>query len=106
MNKNWIVFHLREGLEELIGTIAAIESKPDYDEIEFEIAMAHLYNHLNTAWNSRNATPDQTAECSDEDFYAWTREQAALLVGNPREIQRPARLFREVRDHEGREPGV
>lgn len=71
MNKNWISFHLREALEELTRTIAAIETEPQYDEVEFGTAMGHLYNHLNTAWNSRNVDAKRTAECSDEDFYEW-----------------------------------
>ena len=43
MNKNWISFHLREALGELTRTIDAIETEPQYDEVEFEIAMGHLY---------------------------------------------------------------
>jgi hypothetical protein len=71
MNREWISCHLREGLEELTRTLASIESNPDYSEIEFEIAMAHAYHHLNTAWNSRNAVPEHVALCSEDDFYAW-----------------------------------
>lgn len=33
--------------------------------------MAHMYNHLNTAWNARAATDEQIAAQSDEDFYRW-----------------------------------
>lgn len=83
MNKDWILFHLREGLDELTRTIAATEGKPDYDEIEFEIAMAHLYNHLNTAWNSRNADAGRTTKCSDEDFYAWRAFPSDISMGKP-----------------------
>lgn len=49
MNKSWILFHLREAQEELTRTIAKIESAATPDEIELQIAMAHMYNHLNTA---------------------------------------------------------
>lgn len=83
MNKDWILSHLREGLEELARTIAAIEAEPDYDEIEFEIAMAHLYNHLNTAWNTRKVDPERIAECSDEDFYAWRAFPSDISMGCP-----------------------
>jgi hypothetical protein len=81
MNKDWILFHLREGLEELTRTIAAFEAKPEYDETKFEIAMAHLYNHLNTAWNSRQSDPERTAKCSDEDFYAWRAFPSDISMG-------------------------
>ena len=83
MNKDWIAFHLREGLDELTRTIAAIEERQDFEETEFEIAMAHLYNHLNTAWNSRNADPERTAKCSDEDFFAWRAFPADIQMGRP-----------------------
>jgi hypothetical protein len=81
MNKDWILFHLREGLEELTRTIAAIESNPAYDEIEFEIAMAHLYNHLNTAWNSRQVDRERTERCSEKDFYAWRAFPSDIPMG-------------------------
>jgi len=81
MNREWILFHLCEGLEELTRTITSIESKPDYGEIEFEIAMTHLYNHLNTACNSRNAISERTAQCSEEDFYAWRAFPADISMG-------------------------
>ncbi len=83
MNKDWIAFHLREGLDELTRTIAAIEERRDFEESEFEIAMAHLYNHLNTAWNSRNADDERTARCSDEDFFAWRAFPADIQMGRP-----------------------
>ena len=82
MNNDWILFHLREGLEELTRTVAAIEAVPDYGEIKFEIAMAHLYNHLNTAWNSRNVGPERTAECSEQDFYAWRAFPSDISMGS------------------------
>ena len=71
MNTQWVLFHLREAQEELIRTIKELESVPAEDDVEFRIAIEHLYNHLNTAWNSRNATDEQTAKCTDEDFYKW-----------------------------------
>jgi len=84
MNKVWIQFHLREALEALIDTIAKIEADPDYDETNFEVEMAHLYNHVNTAWNSRNAD----AQClgkpsSAEAFYRWRAFPSDLPMGRP-----------------------
>ena len=51
MNREWVLFQLREGQEELNRTIAEIAADPDYDVGEFIVAMQHLYHHLNTAWN-------------------------------------------------------
>ena len=82
MNRNWILFLLREGLKELTQTIAAIESNPAYDEINFGIAMAHLYGHVNTAWNSRSVDPERTSWCSDDDFYAWRAFPSDIPMGS------------------------
>jgi hypothetical protein len=81
MNKDWILFHLREGLGQLAETIASLESKSAYGEIEFGIDMEHVYNHLNTAWNSRKAAPQRMADCSNEDFYAWRAFPADISMG-------------------------
>ena len=81
MNTGWILFHLREAEEELARTIAALEAKADYEEIEFEIAMGHIYNHLNTAWNSRRAESERIAQCSEQDFYAWRAFPSDMPMG-------------------------
>jgi hypothetical protein len=81
MNKQWILFHLREAHEELTRTIAQIESEPDYGEAYFEIAVAHVYNHVNTAWNSRNVDEDSTATSSEADFYKWRAFPVDILMG-------------------------
>jgi len=73
MNKSYILFHLNEALEDLTRTIAKIEADTDYGEIEFEIAMAHAYNHLNTAWNARHADDERVSNLSHEDFVRWRR---------------------------------
>jgi hypothetical protein len=81
MNKGWILFHLREAHEELTRTIAKIDTAPTVDEIEFEIALAHMYNHLNTAWNSRAASDEQIAAQTDDDFYTWRAFPADIAMG-------------------------
>ena len=68
MNKNVVRFHLKEALEELQGTIKNLEQDDSYGKEEFEVAMGHLYHHLNTAWNGRNQTDEQHRKCSAEDF--------------------------------------
>ncbi|MSQ95033.1 MAG: hypothetical protein EXR98_10830 [Gemmataceae bacterium] len=71
MNKQWILDHLREAQEELTRTIAQIESEPEYGDIEFEIALAHLYSHVNTAWNSRGVDDASAGTASDDEFCRW-----------------------------------
>jgi hypothetical protein len=68
MNREHVLFHLQEAEEELSGTIAALRKDPEYDIGDFLVAMQHLYHHLNTAWNGRDATPEQVAACTEEDF--------------------------------------
>ena len=70
MNKEWIALHLAEAQEELERTLREIQ-RPDYNEFDFQVAMAHAYNHLNTAWNSRNRSPERVAKQTDEEFYRW-----------------------------------
>lgn len=68
MNRQVVLFHLREAAEELNRTVAAVDRKDSYDVEEFRAAMGHLYHHLNTAWNGRDQTDEEFAECTDESF--------------------------------------
>ena len=72
MNKESITFHLDEAKEELDRTITEI-LKDDYSEEEFQVAMGHLYHHLNTAWNGRNASAETHRECKAVDFNSWRK---------------------------------
>lgn len=67
----YIIWNLEEAQEELSRTISELSNDADYDEAEFSIAMAHVYDHLNTAWNARNATPEDTENLTDETFSRW-----------------------------------
>jgi hypothetical protein len=81
MNKGWILFHLREAHEELTRTIAKMNAAGTVNEIEFEIALAHMYNHLNTAWNSRTDSDEQIAAQTNDDFYKWRDFPADIAMG-------------------------
>jgi hypothetical protein len=71
MNKDYILFHLSEASEELSITIRELQNDPEYGIVEFRIAMEQLYNHINTAWNAREASEKRANECSAEDFSKW-----------------------------------
>ena len=71
INKDYVLFHLQEAYEELARTIAEIANESGYAQEEFTVAMAHLFHHLNTAWNARNVTVDRAAACSETDFERW-----------------------------------
>jgi hypothetical protein len=71
INRDYVLWHLREAMNALQGLIEDMESSPDYGDPEFKIDLSHVYLHVNTAWNARFASPDRTAMCSQEDFDDW-----------------------------------
>ena len=73
MNKKVILFHLKEAQEELQRTAKEIEQDVSYGEEDFQVAMGHLYHHLNTAWNGKNCTNEDFKEYSDENFSKWRK---------------------------------
>lgn len=58
----------QDGIESLLRDMA--EDK-EFSEIEFSIHMAHIYGHLNRAWNGRNATDEQHNDNALQD--AWSK---------------------------------
>jgi hypothetical protein len=58
-----------------------MDAAPMVDEIELEIALAHTYHHLNTAWTSRAINDEQTAGQSEDDFYTWRAYPADTSMG-------------------------
>ena len=73
MNKEAILFHLREAKGELDRTLQALETDRDYEFGHFVVGMSHLYSHLNTAWNGRDASQERHHECAQSDFDAWRK---------------------------------
>lgn len=71
MNREYVLWNLREAAEELKRTIGQLEQDPRYGQDEFVVAMSHLYHHINTAWNARDATAEEAAECTEENFGKW-----------------------------------
>ena len=78
MNKDYVLFHLAEAKEELEDILREFRDDPEYDYGNFIVAMQHLYHHLNTAWNARDATPERAEACSAEDFESWRRFPADI----------------------------
>ncbi|MDQ6801425.1 MAG: hypothetical protein M3041_11355 [Acidobacteriota bacterium] len=71
MNKPWVSFHLKETSETLQKMIREIESASSVSNEDFERAIRHAYDHLNTAWNSRFITDDKARNHTDWDFSEW-----------------------------------
>jgi hypothetical protein len=81
MNRDWVLSQLREAQEELSRTIEEMETDSNYDVGELIVAVQHLYHHLNTAWNSRDAAPSRVAAVSEDDFYAWRLFPSDIYLG-------------------------
>ena len=68
-----LMMHDLEDAHEDLGALMAELADADDDDTRFRIRLAHIYAHLNHAWNSRNAAdeaghpewPDQTQFPSD-----------------------------------------
>lgn len=71
MNKDWILFHLKEALGVIQETIDKIENAPQYGKGDYLLAMTQLYHHINTAWNAQNFSAHETEESSEHNFETW-----------------------------------
>ncbi|MEM8564730.1 MAG: hypothetical protein AAGF57_20985 [Pseudomonadota bacterium] len=71
MNKEYVLYNLREASEQLTSLIQDLESDSEYDYGDLVIDMSHLYHHINTAWNARDESDVAVAECNEGDFNRW-----------------------------------
>jgi hypothetical protein len=71
MNREYALYNLREAAEALARLIRDIEGDPEDSWEGYDVHVAHLYHHVNTAWNARFETPEATQRCSAEDFARW-----------------------------------
>lgn len=71
MNKEFILFNLKEALEQLTETINELENDDKYDYGNYVVEMEHLYHHINTAWNAQDSTEQESIECSEKNFNKW-----------------------------------
>ena len=83
MNARFIASNLKEAEEELRGLITRLESGEQVSFEDYHVAMAHIYHHLNSAWNGRDATDEQWRECTDEDYQKWQKfPQDLPMIGD------------------------
>ena len=83
MNSQFILSNLKEAEEELLRLITKFESNGNLSFEDYHVMMAHLYHHLNFAWNGRNITDEEWRECSDENFKKWQKFPIDLpLIGD------------------------
>lgn len=67
-------FELTDAQEHLAQLCQEMQQNPDFDEVDLRIWLAHIYSHLNRAWNRRNATDEQVVpEVAPETWDKWSR---------------------------------
>jgi hypothetical protein len=66
-----IAYNLTDALEELSHIIEMFGPEAEIDEDGFRARMAHLYWHLNTAWNMRNVSGDEFQLAGKGQLNAW-----------------------------------
>ncbi|WP_310393541.1 hypothetical protein [Hymenobacter sp.] len=66
-----LMYELEDAEDGLKSLFKDIAEDPEFGEVEFRIHMAHIYVHLNRAWNSRNATAEQQSD--DVLWKKWGR---------------------------------
>lgn len=71
MNKPHILFHLTEAREAIQELIEELKSDQEYEFGNYRVEMGHLYHHVNSAWNGRDASKEAVDVCSQEDFHRW-----------------------------------
>ncbi len=54
------MYELEDAQEHLMNLCKEMNCNSEYSDIEFQIDIAHIYSHLNRAWNGRNATEKQS----------------------------------------------
>ena len=65
------MYELEDAQEHLLTLCKQLNSNNEYGDIEFQIDLAHVYSHLNRAWNGRNATEEQS---DDESlWHQWSQ---------------------------------
>ncbi len=71
MNDDYILYNLKEAQEQLAEIINDIENGEALNSGSYYVQMQHLYHHLNTAWNARDASENETEVCSQKNFEKW-----------------------------------
>ena len=76
MTKDYVVlaqldYDLQDASEELSKITELIHPNVEIDEEEFNVRMAHLYSHLNAAWNIRNLSSDDLESADEEQLELW-----------------------------------
>jgi hypothetical protein len=81
MNKDYMLWNLKEANEQLNKIVKQLETNNDYDYGECIVDMQHLYHHLNRAWNAKESTKEEPDECSETNFEKWRQFPDDIYMG-------------------------
>ncbi len=73
MNKPHIRFHLTEARQALEQLITELDSDTEYEFGDYRVDIEHVYHHINSAWNGRDASAAAVDACTQEDFDTWRK---------------------------------
>ena len=73
MNRDAVLFHLREAKKQLDRAIVEMEKSKCYEIDDFRPAMSHLYHHLNMAWNGKDTPAKEYPLSSRLKFHDWRK---------------------------------
>jgi hypothetical protein len=71
LNRDWILSNLKIANEQMTEIIKEIETNSDFNDGDFIGPISHLYQHINTVWNSRYESESAVMECTQEDHDKW-----------------------------------
>jgi len=74
----YISWNLEDAIEQLTEISEMITPNAEIDEGEFNVKMADLYGHLNTAWNIRHLNGDDLSSADGKQLDLWKRFPADL----------------------------
>ena len=65
------MYELEDAQDGLKSMFKDIAEDPEFDETDFRIHVAHIYAHLNRAWNARNSSSAQ--QDNETLWHEWGR---------------------------------
>jgi len=81
MNKPYVIYNLEEAKKQLDHILKDVENDGSYDFGAYKVDMQHLYHHLNTAWNARQSSQEESRECAEKDFEKWRQFPGDIYMG-------------------------
>jgi hypothetical protein len=70
-SKGLVSFNVTEALHSLHLILSDIENNPEYDDFDLKFDLEHAYNHLNLAWNARDASDEAWRD--NKNFAKWSK---------------------------------